>query len=817
MIGARTSASNSTMRIQEEDGNPSGIPNTLKITPNDKLTDNADGSFTLDVSGVGTPAGTVWKDPVLDKDLITPPANPDDGDRYIISAGVSGDWYSEGGTWNYRQKITIDSSKVPSDQSNFPVAIIIDSASNPIFGKARSDGYDILFTASDKLTKLDHELVYYNDSTGSKYVECHVRIPTLSSSSNTDIYMYYGNASADTDPSVVTTWNSSYKMVQHLDDKTTSTTDDSTTNNNDGNKASANNPVETTGKIDKAQLFDGSNDDIRITYNSSLDLSSAMTFEGWIKANNPGGAWQTIIAHSPTAGQYNYWFYLEGNDLKLSIYSSTYPTITANNVINDSNWHHVAFIATSGGTTKIYVDGSEVASGTAGSSWWGSAYITISDLRINRNIRFNGIIDECRLSDSVRNADWITTTYNNQSSPSTFLTFADEEAPSATGDWEGYEQYITKWNASTSNWDMDGPPQEGWACWVKDEKKQYNYDGSNWIIQELEIAHNQLAGLQGGTTGPPTQYYHMTETEHTEATRLATDALCGLMPAGKMNQWDSAWHIGDPITEEVQIQLDKPAIRLHDTDDDSAYKLIYDADDANYPGLALYVGSITIEGTFTPSPANPLVHWDADNQMNVYDSIGLKSQNELRFYDADDSHYSGFKAHSATTASGVYVMPAADGNNNDALCTDGSGNLKWMAGIVTDEKVKVDADATAGYLGAASNDGVLRAGTYLSYTDGGDYITLDVTGWDLDNAYSAGRTITIDSGAIVFDVNDGTANDGTYNVLNFDIDVPTAGGGAATVDDVIIWDENIVLQNGDQFTMTRWDMDIIFDLSLIHI
>ncbi len=41
------------------------------------------------------------------------------------------------------------------------------------------------------------------------------------------------------------------------------------------------------------------------------------------------------------------------------------------------------------------------------------------------------------------------------------------------------------------------------------------------------------------------------------------------------------------------------------------------------------------------------------------------------------------------------------------------------------EKVRVDKDALEGYLGASSTDGVLRTGSNLSYTDGGDYITLD--------------------------------------------------------------------------------------------
>ena len=41
--------------------------------------------------------------------------------------------------------------------------------------------------------------------------------------------------------------------------------------------------------------------------------------------------------------------------------------------------------------------------------------------------------------------------------------------------------------------------------------------------------------------------------------------------------------------------------------------------------------------------------------------------------------------------------------------------------------VKVDSGATAGYIGAASTDGVLRTGAPLSYTDGGDYVTLGFT------------------------------------------------------------------------------------------
>jgi len=42
------------------------------------------------------------------------------------------------------------------------------------------------------------------------------------------------------------------------------------------------------------------------------------------------------------------------------------------------------------------------------------------------------------------------------------------------------------------------------------------------------------------------------------------------------------------------------------------------------------------------------------------------------------------------------------------------------------DKVGIDSGATAGYLGAASNDGVLRTSAPLIYTDGGDFVTLSV-------------------------------------------------------------------------------------------
>jgi len=64
------------------------------------------------------------------------------------------------------------------------------------------------------------------------------------------------------------------------------------------------------------------------------------------------------------------------------------------------------------------------------------------------------------------------------------------------------------------------------------------------------------------------------------------------------------------------------------------------------------------------------------------------------------------------------------------------GNIRLINMSSTDEKVKVDTGATAGYLGAAWNDGVLKvAENELTYTDGGDFITLGLA--DHDTARTA--------------------------------------------------------------------------------
>jgi hypothetical protein len=54
-----------------------------------------------------------------------------------------------------------------------------------------SSGYDIIFRASNGVDELYHEVESYNGTTGT--LVAWVRVPTVSGTANTTIYMYYGN------------------------------------------------------------------------------------------------------------------------------------------------------------------------------------------------------------------------------------------------------------------------------------------------------------------------------------------------------------------------------------------------------------------------------------------------------------------------------------------------------------------------------------------------------------------------------------------------------------------------------------------------
>ncbi|MCH6583286.1 MAG: DUF2341 domain-containing protein, partial [Proteobacteria bacterium] len=205
---------------------------------------------------------------------------------------VQAAWYDN--NWQYRKKITIDFTKVTANLTNFPVLINL-ATDAELMANARADGFDILFTDDDETTKLDHERELYVSATGE--LVAWVRIPSLPSTVDKVIYIYYGNPGALDQQNAPGVWDTNYKLVQHLQEGDSTVTDfykDSTSNDNHGTLTDADGDSAAATKIDGAFDFEGDADRIAVPNSASLNpTTDKLTISLWMNpdtdTNNQNG------------------------------------------------------------------------------------------------------------------------------------------------------------------------------------------------------------------------------------------------------------------------------------------------------------------------------------------------------------------------------------------------------------------------------------------------------------------------------------------------------------------------------------------------
>jgi hypothetical protein len=350
---------------------------------------------------------------------------------FILSVGQG--WYNT--NWLYRKQLTIDFTKVGGPLTNFPV--LVNRTDAALITKAQSDGDDILFTDSDGTTKLNHEIESFTPGTGA--LVAWVNVPALSSTANTVIYLYYGYASATNQQNATAVWDTNYKGVWHLKENPAGTQPamkDSTSNASNGTaNGTMTSGQQIPGLIDGSLDFDGSND--RVVTTDIGDNASALTFEFWVKLDALTG---TVVpmakSNTPTASPSFVWaLSLASAQLEFFLAtgggSTTSVTYAAGPAL--STWYQ--FVAVySGSAMGIYSSGvlrtSVAKSGTINNTADPVVLGNVDD-NVAHSYWVNGMMDEARVSNVARSANWILTQYNNQNSPSTFMAVAAEEALTA--------------------------------------------------------------------------------------------------------------------------------------------------------------------------------------------------------------------------------------------------------------------------------------------------------------------------------------------------------------------------------------------------
>ncbi len=350
--------------------------------------------------------------------------------------------------YSYGKTITIQVSQVSgtSNHTNFPVLIsLVDNDLRTTANGGHvtdANGYDIVFYTSDCLTKLDHQIESYTASSGT--LVAWVRIPTLSVSVNTIIHMYYGKSSASTDPSVMTTWNSAYKSVWHFNNSLSdftangNTLTDNSTSNFASAKIAAGRDLNNSTNV----LSSGAGQYLRVP-NGFLASVTNFTFEGWVLLDRSDSNWERILDFGQGT---NINFFLTpssgtGSPAETRARITTGGSAAEQGVIvanttNTGSWIHWAVtIDNSTGTMAVYRNGSLLGSTTgvtlkpsnmesSTANYLGRSQYTTADHYIDAKF------DEFRISTTARSAGWITTSYNNQNTPSSFYTVSSESVAS---------------------------------------------------------------------------------------------------------------------------------------------------------------------------------------------------------------------------------------------------------------------------------------------------------------------------------------------------------------------------------------------------
>ena len=322
--------------------------------------------------------------------------------------------------WLYYKKITIDHTKVDNDLTNFPLLVKLDST-NFDFTHAQSDGSDIRFTSSDGSTLLDYERERH-DST-NQVAEYWVKIPTISSTTDTEVYIYYGNTSASDGENATSVWDSDYVGVWHMNQDPSGTAPqilDSTTNNNDGtSNGSMTSSDLVDGKIAKGIAFDGSDDYINCGTNTSLDITANITLEAIIKQDTNDSD-KAILSKHGSSGDRTYGLNVEVSSpskLQFFLYDSAGTTYNVSEIspIDRTNFVYICG-KYNGIDMDLFINSSKVNTNNVSITINSNTNpLEISSYYGYTGYEFNGIVDEVRISKIARSDAWIKATYYSDS------------------------------------------------------------------------------------------------------------------------------------------------------------------------------------------------------------------------------------------------------------------------------------------------------------------------------------------------------------------------------------------------------------------
>ena len=324
--------------------------------------------------------------------------------------------------------ITINQTMVNQSIGTGIYPLLVSTTDTDLRDNAQTDGDDIVFFAGDNTTLLPYEQEFWN-STNGELVEW-VGVEDIIN--ETHIVMYYNNSTIANSENATGVWDSNFVVVQHLNETPAGTTYDSTSNNNDGTTVGMDSADQVAGQVDGSLDFDGA-DRISLT-SPAIDNNAAFTISTWMygepdsivygegySVNTQWALFLGVEANPPYSARF---YYKENNVWK--------ALTTGTTQVNDTR-HHVVLSQASKSSRTMYID--RVAEETDTDAVGDMSILDTANIGVLQRSDFAsyfvGEIDELRISDIARSAEWIETEYNNTASPELFISIGAEQGEGA--------------------------------------------------------------------------------------------------------------------------------------------------------------------------------------------------------------------------------------------------------------------------------------------------------------------------------------------------------------------------------------------------
>ncbi len=344
--------------------------------------------------------------------------------------------------WTYRQKLGINGDAyIGSNITDFTVSVNAPSSNTDFWVNVLSSGNDVRFTAADGSTLLKFEIESF-DSTGDD-AWYNVKVPTLSSSVNTDIYLYYGNAGAAAGDDKENSVDASHVAVYRLNaDKAEGYLDDTTSKNHDLTNSGT--IAGTTAMVDNGRDFDGVDDYMVEPKSPDWDFGAgdfyyACSFNSDSFANNniilalgkEGAGIRSLLLGTNSSGQLRFWWSQDGQSAWDLSSAGSSGALSANTT------YRLA-LRRSGNTFYMYIDAVQKDSFDVTSyptlKHAGNCDICIGNVRNSGGsgvAHFDGTIDDVILISGSRSVDFVKA--DHQSALGAWLIFGSQETEGGSG------------------------------------------------------------------------------------------------------------------------------------------------------------------------------------------------------------------------------------------------------------------------------------------------------------------------------------------------------------------------------------------------